>query len=58
MGLTANEKRAAIKVTAPRYQKAPKKQKGIILDEFAALTGYERDYVASNAAKALQESIH
>jgi len=47
MGLTANEKRAAIKVTAPRYQKAPKKQKMIILDEFVALTGYERDYAAS-----------
>jgi len=47
MELTAKEKRSAIKVTAPRYQKAPKKQKGIILDEFIALTGYERDYAAS-----------
>jgi hypothetical protein len=47
MGLTAKEKRSAIKVTAPRYQKAAKKQKGIILDEFVALTGYERDYAAA-----------
>jgi hypothetical protein len=46
MGLTAKEKRSAIKVTAPRYQKASKKQKGVILDEFIALTGYERDYAA------------
>lgn len=46
MGLTANEKRSAIKVTAPRYQKARKKQRGVILDEFIALTGYERDYAA------------
>ena len=47
MGLTAKEKQSAIKVTAPRYQKASKKQKGTILDEFIALTGYERDYAAS-----------
>lgn len=47
MGLTTQEKRSAIRVTAPRYQKARKKQKGIILDEFIALTGYERDYAAA-----------
>src|SRR5208337_908872 len=47
MGLTSKEKQAAIKVTAPRYQKARKKQKRIILDEFIALTGYDRDYAAS-----------
>lgn len=46
MGLTAKEKRAATKVTAPRYQKARKKQKGIILEEFAALTDYNRSYAA------------
>lgn len=47
MVLTAKEKRSATKVTAPRYQKVHKKQKGIILTEFMALTGYERDYAAS-----------
>lgn len=47
MGLTAKEKQSAIKITAPRYQKASKKQKSVILDEFIALTGYERDYAAS-----------
>ncbi len=47
MGLTSKEKQSAIKVTAPRYQKARKKQKRIILDEFIALTGYDRDYAAS-----------
>jgi len=46
MRLTAKEKRAATKVTAPRYQKAKKNQKGIILEEFAALTGYNRCYAA------------
>ena len=44
MGLTAKEKRSATKVTAPRYQKAKKKQKGRILEEFVALTGYDRCY--------------
>lgn len=46
MGLTAKEKRATTKVTAPRYQRARKNQKGIILEEFAALTGYNRCYAA------------
>jgi hypothetical protein len=46
MGLTAKEKRAATRVTAPRYQKAKKNQKGIILEEFVALTGYNRCYAA------------
>jgi len=46
MGLTAKEKRAATEVTAPRYQKAKKNQKGIILEESTALTGYNRCYAA------------
>ena len=46
MGLTSKERRAATKVTAQRYQKATKKQKGVILEEFAALTGYDRCYAA------------
>ena len=46
MGLTAKEKRSATKVTAPRYHKAKKKLKGRILEEFAALIGYDRCYAA------------
>jgi hypothetical protein len=46
MGLTAKEKRSATIVTAPRYQKATKKQRGRILEEFVALTGYARCYAA------------
>jgi hypothetical protein len=46
MGLTSKERRSATKVTAHRYQKATKRQKGIILEEFAALTGYDRCYAA------------
>lgn len=44
MGLTAKERISATKITAARYQKATKKQKGIILEEFTALTGYDRSY--------------
>jgi hypothetical protein len=46
MGLTLKERRSATRVTAQRYQKAKKKQKGIILEEFAALKGYDRCYAA------------
>ena len=46
MGLSKKEKQSAVKVTAPRYKKAGKKQKGIILEEFVALTGYNRAYAA------------
>ena len=44
MGLTIKEKRAVTKEIVQRYQKARKKQKGVILDEFTAFTGYNRDY--------------
>jgi len=46
MKLTVREKQKATKLTAVRYQKASKKQKGIILDEFEALTGYDRCYAS------------
>ncbi len=39
MGLTAKERRSATKVTAARYQKATKKLKGIILEEFELSPG-------------------
>ncbi|MBF0466533.1 MAG: hypothetical protein HQK88_16325 [Nitrospirae bacterium] len=38
------ERQAVTKVIAQRYKKAGKKQKGTILDEFVALTGYNRCY--------------
>jgi hypothetical protein len=46
MGLTMNEKKAVARETAKRYQKAPKKQKGIILREFTAITDYHRTYAS------------
>jgi len=44
MRLTMKEKKRATVVIAPRYQRARKKHKGIILNEFIALTGYNRSY--------------
>lgn len=46
MGLSMSERQAVTKEVASRYQKAPKKQKGAILDELVALTGYHRSYAA------------
>ena len=46
MGLTMDEKRSVTRETARRYQKASKKQKGPMLDEFTALTGYNRSYAS------------
>jgi hypothetical protein len=46
MGLTMNERKVVTREVAKRYQKASKKQKGVILNEFIALTGYHRTYAS------------
>ena len=46
MRLTMTERKKATAVVAVRYQKARKKEKGIILDEFTKLTGYGRRYAS------------
>lgn len=45
-GLTMNERKAVTRQLAPRYQRATKKERKAILDEFANLTGYHRTYAA------------
>ena len=42
MGLNMKEKKAVTREYLPRYQKAPKKDKKALLDEFTRLTGYHR----------------
>jgi transposase InsO family protein len=42
MGLTMKEKKAVAREYSPRYQKASKKEKKVLLDEFTRLTGYHR----------------
>ncbi len=46
MGLTMKERKSVTKELSIRYQKASKKQKGIMLDEFTALAGYNRSYAS------------
>ncbi len=44
MRLSMSQRRAVAKVMAQRYRKATKKEKGPMLDELVALTGYNRWY--------------
>jgi hypothetical protein len=46
MRLTMTERKKATAIVAVRYQKAKKKEKGVILDEFTKLTGYGRRYAS------------
>lgn len=46
MRLTMKEKKKLTKIVSERYQRASKKQKGVILDEFVALTGYNHCYAS------------
>jgi hypothetical protein len=45
--LNMNERRAVIRIEAQRYRKARKREKGKILDEVVAVTGYHRWYAVS-----------
>ena len=44
MGLNMKEKKAVTREYIPRYLKASKKEKKVLLDEFTSLTGYHRKY--------------
>lgn len=46
MALTLKTRRAVSKETFKRYQKAPKKEKTRILDEYVVLTGYTRHHAS------------
>jgi hypothetical protein len=46
MRLRMREKRAVVGVTAEKYRKARKKQKGAVLENLVELTGYSRRYAA------------
>lgn len=51
MGLTMGERQSLVRVNASRYQKASKKEKRKILDEFVQSTGYHRTYASSLLSK-------
>ncbi len=46
MGLTMRERHAVVRELAPRFRAATKKQRGQLLTDFVALTGYTRCYAA------------
>lgn len=46
MALSMAQRQAITKEMAGRYRRASKKQRGLMLDELCALTGYNRSYVA------------
>ena len=54
--LDVRQKQAITKELKVRYNKAAKKEKGKILDEFTALTGYNRCY-ASCILKTRKEKV-
>lgn len=46
MGLTMCQKKAVTREAARRYQKASKRERGMILNELTSLTGYHRTYLS------------
>lgn len=44
--LDMRQKKTITKELKARYNRATKKRKGLILDEFCALTGYNRSYAS------------
>jgi len=46
VALSMAERQAITREMAKRYAKAPKKQRGLMLDELCALSGYNRSYAA------------
>ncbi len=46
MGLTMKERKAITRELSERYKEATKKEKGVILNQFTALTGYNRAYAS------------
>ena len=55
MRLTMKERQSLTKVTAERYRRVGKKEKGRILDEFVHATGYHRTYAGSVLRLSAQE---
>jgi hypothetical protein len=60
MGLTMRERHAVTRELTERYQKATKKQRGALLDDFCALTGYSRyhaRFLLRNCGKRITKCV-
>ena len=60
MGLNMKERQAVTREYRPRYQKATRKEKKAVLDEFTRLTGYHRKSAVRllGAKPARQVTVH
>jgi len=60
MGLNMKERQAVTREYRPRYQKATRKEKKAVLDEFTRLTGYHRKSAVKllGAKPARQATVH
>ena len=56
MGLTMSERKAVVRQMAARYRRATKKDKGRLLDELVALTGYNRWYAVHLLGRAVRHT--
>ena len=57
MGLTMSERKAVVRQMASRYRRASKKDKGRLLDELVALTGYNRRYAMGVLGGAAPKAV-
>lgn len=57
MGLTMSERQAVSKAIATRYKRASRAQKGVMLDELCATTGWHRNHARKVLGQALRPKI-
>ncbi|GEM_PF-4765908 len=48
-----DERKSVTREISKRYQKSTKKEKGLMLNEFTALTGYNRNYASYQFSKVV-----
>src|SRR5487761_1216144 len=57
MGLTMSQRRAVTKAIATRYKQASRADKGKILDELCATTGWHRNHARKALGQALRPKV-